>query len=196
MKTVNPLEILSFLQNNGDKTLTEIKNHLNEDLKKPVVLYHLRRLLDAGKITRDGMKYSFFNNNQINLIKVPFFGEFKAGMDAKFRDNENPDSFVALKPNDIKGYKPQDLFVVSVSGDSMTPTLQDGNMLLCKKVDGEKPQDEEIGLFRVFGEELKIKRFKKIGGKSVLWSDNFNNYHPIPIDNQLTYIGKMISVIG
>ena len=195
---INPDIILEYLKSNGCKTLTEIRNYLGKDIQKPVVLYHLRKLMDLGKIVRnDNKTYQYYSGQSVQLVKLPCYGDAKAGIDSKIRDNEEADYFIAVPPSCLKGYNPKDLFIMQVSGDSMEPTLYDGSYVVFKKEIGNIPKDNDVVLYKVDNEELKIKRFKIMGNYAILWSDNFNNYHPIKIDEgQDYYLGRMISVIG
>lgn len=198
MQKTSQEKILEYLKNNGRKTLTEIKNYLGETVQKPVVLYHLKKLIEQGKIIRDDNKaYQYYSGQNVQLIKIPCYGEAKAGIDAKIRDNEEPDYFVAVPPSCLKGYNPEKLFIIQVSGDSMEPTLYDSSYAIFKNEIGNIPKDNDVVLYKVDNEELKIKRFKIMGNSAILWSDNFKNYAPLEINEENDYyLGRMISIIS
>ena len=191
-------KILDYLKNNGCRTLTEIRNHIDESIQKPIVLYHLKKLLDLGRIIRnDDKTYQYYSGQSVQLVKIPCYGEAKAGIDAKIKYNEEPDYFVAVPKKKKKGYNPKDLFIMQVSGDSMEPTLYDSSYVVFKKEFGNIPKDDDIVLYKVDNEELKIKRFKNMGNYAILWSDNFRNYNPIEINEEYDYyLGRMISIIN
>jgi len=88
MSNANPENILILLQKNGPKTLTEIKKILGDDLPKPTILYHLKRLQEQGRVVRDGFKYSFFTNQNLSLIKIPCYGMAQAGVNARFSEDQ------------------------------------------------------------------------------------------------------------
>lgn len=198
MSGISQEKILNYLKENGNKTLTEIRNNLDKETQKPVVLYHLKKLLDLGKIIRnDDKTYAYYSGQNVQFVKIPYYGEAKAGIDAKIRDNEDPDYFIAVPPSCLKGYNPKDLFIMQVSGDSMEPTLYDSNYVIFKKEMGNIPKDNDVVLYKKDCEELKIKRFKYIGNSAILWSDNFKKYNPLEINEECdTYLGRMISVIN
>lgn len=198
MSRINQEEILDYLKNNGCRTLTEIKNHIDKNIQKPVVLYHLKKLIDMGKIIKNSDKtYQYYSGQNVQLIKIPCYGEAKAGTDAKIKYNEDPDYFVAVPPSSLRGYNPKDLFIMQVSGNSMEPTLYDNSFVVFKKEFGNIPKDNDIVLYKVNNEELKIKRFKNMGTCAILWSDNFKNYSPIEINEEYDYyLGRMISIIN
>ena len=55
----------------------------------------------------------------------------------------------------------------------------------------------DVVLYKINNEELKIKRFKNMGNYAILWSDNFRNYNPIEINEEYDYyLGRMISIIS
>lgn len=197
MGGISQEKILNYLKSNGCKTLTEIRNYLDKDIQKPVILYHLKKLIDLGKIIRnDDKTYQYYSGQNVQLIKIPCYGEAKAGTDAKIKYNEDPEYFIAVSPCCLKGYNPKDLFIMQVSGDSMEPTLYDSSYVVFKKEFGNIPKDNDVVLYKVSNEELKIKRFKNMGTCAILWSDNFKNYAPIEIDEEYDhYLGRMISII-
>ena len=142
-------KILDYLKNNGCRTLTEIRNHIDESIQKPIVLYHLKKLLDLGRIIRnDDKTYQYYSGQSVQLVKIPCYGEAKAGIDAKIKYNEEPDYFVAVPPSCLKGYNPKDLFIMQVSGDSMEPTLYDSSYVVFKKEFGNIPKDDDIVLYK------------------------------------------------
>ena len=198
MGGISQEKILDYLKNNGCRTLTEIRNHIDANIQKPIVLYHLKKLLDLGKIIRnDDKTYQYYSGQSVQLVKIPCYGEAKAGIDAKIKYNEEPDYFVAVPPSCLKGYNPKDLFIMQVSGDSMEPTLYDGSYVVFKKEFCNIPKDNDVVLYKTNNEELKIKRFKNMGNYAILWSDNFKKYTPIEIDEEYDYyLGKMISIIN
>lgn len=198
MSGISQEKILNYLKNNGCKTLTEIRNHLDGSIQKPVVLYHLKKLIDLGKIIKnDNKTYQYYSGQTVQLIKIPCYGEAKAGTDAKIKGNEKPEYFIAVPPSCLKGYNPKDLFIMQVSGDSMEPTLYDGSYVVFKKEFYNIPKDNDVVLYKTNNEELKIKRFKNMGNYAILWSDNFRNYTPIEINEEYDYyLGRMISIIN
>lgn len=198
MDSINQKKILDYLKENGCKTLTEIRNHLNINSKKPVILYHLKKLLETGQIIKnDDKTYQYYSGQAISLLQLPCYGEAKAGIDSKIKYNEDPDYYVAIPPSCLRGYNPKDLFIMQVSGDSMEPTLYDGSYVIFKKEFGNIPKDNEVVLYKVNNEELKIKRFKNMGDYAILWSDNFKKYAPLEINEEYDYyLGRMISIIN
>lgn len=74
---------------------------------------------------------------------------------------------------------PDYMRLFEVAGDSMTPTLNDGDMILVD-LHQKDVQSGRIYLLRI-GEELMVKRLeRRPGGILIIKSDN-TNYEPIPV---------------
>ncbi len=74
----------------------------------------------------------------------------------------------------------KDLAVIFVEGDSMTPTLNPGDIMLVVKDHGTMPQD---GIYVIsLDGTLLVKRLQKLlGGRIAIQSDN-SNYRPQEVD--------------
>lgn len=191
--------ILKLLRTLGPKTLTEIKQILNDTKGKTTVLYHLKKLIDEGKIVKEGFKYSFYAEKPNKLIRIPCYGIAQAGPQtgsfSQFSDDQVK-FFVAIPPTFIKGHNPKDLFIMETAGDSMQPTIQAGDLVLFKKYNDALPADDDVALYKVNKKDLKIKRFKRLNTYGLLCSDN-PKYAPMIINEDTdTPIGKMIDIIG
>ncbi len=93
--------------------------------------------------------------------------------------------------------KPSDLAIISVKGDSMTPTLNDDDIVM---LDASKKNLSYDGLFVLqFGDALHVKRVTRstAQGMITILSDNRTSYPPQewPAD-EVTVIGKVIWVGG
>lgn len=207
-------QIIDCLQNGKELTLTEIEQCVNDsrlgmgEASKPLVLHHLNGLLNSGLIKKTNeKKYKIigidFNNgdyisaDQLDTIVVPRIVA-KAGSDEK----TIPDTIdtTTIKMNKTT-YKPEDLIVVQISGTSMLPTFQDGDLLLFRKFGlGELPSNNDIILCRV-DDGAKVKRVIRISKDDgtyfgQLLSDNSNDLENKPIDitdDNFNAIGKYIS---
>jgi len=89
----------------------------------------------------------------------------------------------------------KDLVVLFVEGDSMTPTLNPGDIMLVVKDHGLMPQDG-VYIITLDG-TLLVKRLQKLlGGKLAIQSDN-PNYRPLEVDLKKTHddfhiIGRVV----
>lgn len=98
----------------------------------------------------------------------------------------------------INGFSKQKTYsMVNASGNSMAPTIDDGDKLLVEHWNGEQIQDNSIYVF-CFNQEFFIKRLSKNLDEIIIKSDN-PEYRTRTISgntiNELTLIGKVIGVI-
>ena len=71
----------------------------------------------------------------------------------------------------------EDEVLVSVKGDSMYPTLQDGDIVVVKQ-QNVLSRSGQIALVKINGDEAVLKRIEQKSNGVVLISDNANSYPP------------------
>jgi len=108
---------------------------------------------------------------------IPIIGKVGAGFPQSKGDLEIVGYFDIHK---IKGLKPEQLFGVVIHGDSMAPTLLDGDTVIAKiyEGDGTDIPNKKVVIVANPDGELYIKRLLKADGKFILLSDN-PSYPPI-----------------
>ena len=97
----------------------------------------------------------------------------------------------------INGFSGQKIYsIINASGNSMSPTINDGDKLLVEHWNGEQIQDNRIYVF-CFNQEFFIKRLSKNLDEIIIKSDN-PEYRIRTINgssiNELTLIGKIIEI--
>lgn len=104
------------------------------------------------------------------LRRIPLVGRVAAGNPILAIENNDDYIVVDTRINNINGNSIDEYFVLEVSGQSMEPTIHDGEMILVKK----QPIVElgQIGVFRCNGDEATVKRFSQEGNKIFLIPDN------------------------
>ncbi|MGQ2385119.1 MULTISPECIES: S24 family peptidase [Acinetobacter] len=112
-------------------------------------------------------------------------------------DDENILYHFAYRKDWLKsrGLFEKDLEIILVRGDSMEPTISDGESILVNTVENE-PQDGHIYVIRS-GDTLWVKRVQRmLDGSLSLISDN-NMYAPMRLDldasNDVQVIGKVVN---
>ena len=196
-------EIMRVLREFSELNLTAIQQKLQlKPTDKPKVLHHLRALLQKGLVRKTEKTYKIVDVDglpaeRIESIRIPLITA-KAGASDVFL-NEN------VSTGEINTsatfYNPEDLMMVRVSGDSMCPTFNAGDLLLFRKFD-DRPKNNDIVLWRV-DDGAKIKRFKwgqTEEGEPFGWllSDNVQDAENRPIridDTNSEFISKFVSVI-
>ena len=138
--------------------------------------------------------YGFSENNE-ELISIPSLAveTTKAGQALVNFDADDKPYFFTKKwvENKLK-LKPENLKIVFVSGDSMEPTLADGDMVL---IDTARTKTTPAGVFVVFdGEGLMVKRLESIsGGKLIrVTSDNNKYYSYDSPAGDINVVGKVV----
>ena len=98
----------------------------------------------------------------------------------------------------IKGYSKNEIYsMINAEGNSMSPTIENGDILIVEHWHGDQIQDNKIYVFCYNG-EFFVKRLSKNIDEIIIKSDN-PEYRMRTIDakyiQDLTVIGKIVSVI-
>ena len=149
---------------------------------------------------KDGPKQQFSAvKNVESEEKVPFYNAFaSAGFGAINTDVYKPDDYIGLSQQWLtqRGLNRNGLMFIMASGDSMYPTINDGDMLLINR-NATTPRDGKIYVVRS-GEQLWVKRVQGIINGIRLISDNKAIYSPIDVyfDESLDFevIGQVVFI--
>lgn len=139
--------------------LKQIASALRIDYKE---LYEIIGYLDKEKEKKDKKENSNLDVVEGEYIQVPLYDSVSAGI-GKI-PNPEPIDFISLPIMIGKG-----CVGITVSGDSMETTINNGSVVLIKK-DAEVGHND-IGVF-LHDDEALVKRYKCIEGKCYLTSDN------------------------
>lgn len=139
-----------------------------------------------------------------DMERVPFYDvQASAGLGALNGDVYAPDDYIGLSKQwlAVRGLYINRLAFITASGDSMYPTISDGDMLLINQA-AKQPKDGKIYVFRQ-GDQLWVKRVQGIMGGIRLISDNKTLYSPVDVMfdealdfevlGQVVYIGHEIA---
>ena len=196
-------DIINILRQCGELTLTEIQQKFGVTITKQALSHHLNKLLESGQIQKiEKKKYKIpdvggVNAEEIETIFLPCITA-KAGPS----DNVVEESVSSIKITPQQTYKPTDLVAVKVSGTSMFPTFDDGDLLLFRKT-LDRPQNNKVVLWRI-DDGVKIKRIKWMLEEDgtpygLLLSDNMQDENNKPIkvtDMNSNYIGTFVSILN
>ncbi|MDI9347574.1 MAG: S24 family peptidase [Methylacidiphilales bacterium] len=171
-------EIEHRLDGQNGLTVSQISK-LSKNNSRPLTLYYLKKLVNEGRVVKEGFKY-FLNKKGSLSAEIPFYGKIRAGHSDCFAASEQPEKSI-LVPFTMINDNPDMLFSFEVVGDSMKPTLDDGALVLCKRVKkGDAIKDKSIVVARV-SDGLKLKRYVSLNNSILLLSDNLD-YKPIQFD--------------
>lgn len=135
-----------------------------------------------------------------SLERVPFYNiTASAGFTAISEGTYVPDDYIGLSKRwlNLRGFYLNQLAFITASGDSMYPTISDGDMLLVN-LGAKQPKDGKIYVLRS-GEQIWVKRVQGIINGIRLISDNKEIYSPMDaifndsldfeVIGQVVYIG-------
>jgi Predicted transcriptional regulator len=192
MLTKKQKKVLDIIKNKPDINLTAIAIKLK--VAKSVASVHIKNLVNQNFLRKEGRKLILTEKSAEDITRIPYYGMAQCGYnDILTEDNvvnymPMPTEFLPLKTND--------LFLIKAKGDSMEPTISDGELLLLKKKTDTNFNQNDI-LLCFHNEGLKIKRIKYIADETgdrhpFLISDNKAYYEPIPADETTHIVGKLI----
>ena len=152
------------------------------------VQYHLNKLIDLGYINKANNKSrSIRSKGTKNIKAIPILGEISAGQPLLAEEN-----FIG-EVNYIKENKNNSLFALKVNGDSMVDAgLFDNDLVIIDK--DTQPQNGDIGAFLINDIEATVKYLDTVANVKYLIPAN-KNYSNIKVDENITSIGKVISLI-
>lgn len=187
-------KILEMIKKNPAITLQEIAKKLK--IKSVSTAHsHIQKLIDENFLIREGRKLILTNRDTNEFTPIPFYGFAQCGDDDIFTD-ENIIDYVPM-PTRFLPTPTSDLFLMKAKGDSMEPTISDGELLLFKKVNG-LPESGTIVLYRRGKEGLRIKRTRHFVGENgpdfQLVSDNKLKYEPIDCDGGVFIYAKLVKM--
>jgi repressor LexA len=169
MKTHEKLKML--LREKGRGAQTKLAEMLNEDKgfvsrwvsgKQEIPKSKLKAVANFLNVTVD---YLLDETQEIPLNRyIPLIGEASCGvpMGAYYDSSE----YIAVPP----GVDPASSYAVKASGDSMWPTIADGEIVVC---DTKKPPSDNSVVHYTFDGESGIKRVKRQSdGSVILLPDN------------------------
>ncbi|EGU39860.1 helix-turn-helix domain-containing protein [Vibrio scophthalmi] len=140
---------------------------------------------------------------QHNLIQIPFYEIYaSAGHGVLPIEQQEPEYTIDLHPQLLinNGISPVNLISMPVKGDSMEPTLFDGDIVVVRKTSPSASVLEGVFVIRI-GEEVFIKRiqYNRFEGRMQVDSDNgFYAGYVIKAEhlNEVQIIGEAVYVLS
>ena len=167
-------------------TIREIGEHFKFSSTGTVRDY-LNALVKKGYIRISANKSRAIELIREAIFSIPILGHVKAGLNS-------------LAVEEIEGYLDLDSLVFSddstfalrVKGDSMIEAgIMPNDLVLVKKQKVAQVGDTVVALV---GDDATVKKLSRQNNKYLLQPAN-SNYKPIPVDDNISIIGKVISVI-
>ena len=151
------------------------------------VQYHLKKLIELGFLSKsDNISRSITSKTVNTQYGIPILGEISAGQPLLAEEN-----YIGELPyfgNEIN----TELIALKINGDSMIDAglFNDDLVVIDKSL---IPSDGEIGAFLIHNTEATVKYVDTIADKKYLIPAN-KNYDNIEIDENITQIGKVVSL--
>ena len=191
MVSKNQEEILNYIdktiKSNGySPTVREICEAVG--LKSTsTVQYHLKKLIDLGFLNKsENISRSITSRTVDSKYGIPILGEISAGQPLIAEEN-----YIGELPyfgNEIN----TELIALKINGDSMIDAgLYNDDLVVIDK--SLIPADGDIGAFLIHNTEATVKYVDTIADKRYLIPAN-KNYENIEIDENITQIGKVVSL--
>lgn len=193
-------ELADLLNYKSKSTINKIEKNINdipfaklEDFAK-VLKVDLAYLLGWDIESTKQKAQSNITHFTNDLINLPLFSSISAGygaiIDSCFIDDEEMEYIPMISfPNW------QHCFAVKVKGDSMSPKISDGDIVI---INTELTiENNQIGAFMI-DDEAFLKRKKIANDNTLLLVSNNDNYAPIVVtkDKNFKEIGKLTQIIS
>jgi len=151
------------------------------------VQYHLKKLIDLGFLNKsENISRSITSRTVASKYGIPILGEISAGQPLMAEEN-----YIGELPyfgNEIN----TELIALKINGDSMIDAgLYNDDLVVIDK--SLIPADGDIGAFLIHNTEATVKYVDTIADKRYLIPAN-KNYENIEIDENITQIGKVVSL--
>lgn len=192
MLSAKQKQILEIVQQNPQITLAQLAQAVG--LKSVSTVHvHIRKLIKENFLERNGHALIATHRPVDEFTPIPFYGFAQRG-DTDIFAEENVVDYVNM-PTKFLPTPTQDLFFIKAKGDSMEPSINEGDMLMFRKLNGNVPPVGSVVLCRR-EDGLKIKRLGQYntenGPAYRLVSDNKAKYEPFPADESVQILGKLV----
>ncbi|RMG72082.1 MAG: transcriptional repressor LexA [Chloroflexi bacterium] len=197
-----------YLAENGfPPTIREVGEATKID-STSVVNYNLNKLADAGFIERTAAKSRGLRllkpipgarHRKVKatgeVFKIPHVGQIVAGEPINVDAYEDEEKAVEIPVSFLRGIDPQDVFALTVQGDSMIDAMiQDGDTVVLRRVE-KANNGEMVAVWLTDREETTLKYFYNEGDRIRLQPAH-PTMQPIYVDARHCQIqGKVLSVM-
>ena len=191
MLSAKQKQILELVPQNPQLTLAELAKAVG--LKSVSTVHvHIRKLIKENFLERNGHALIATHRPVDEFTPIPFYGFAQCG-DTDIFSLVNIVDYVNM-PTTFLSTPTQELFFIKAKGDSMEPTISDGDMLMFRKT-SELPTVGSVVLCRR-EDGLKIKRLGQYNTENGLAyrlvSDNKAKYEPFPADASVQILAKLV----
>ncbi|MBQ7763761.1 helix-turn-helix domain-containing protein [bacterium] len=138
------------------------------------------------------------NNSNDNIVKINYYTDVFASCGTGNIVFSEEKISIPVSTMLINGFSNKKMYsMINASGNSMSPTIENGDKLIVEHWNGNQIQDNKIYVF-CFNNEFFVKRLSKNLDEIIIKSDN-PDYRVRTINgttaNELVLIGKIVSII-
>lgn len=138
------------------------------------------------------------NNSNDNIVKINYYTDVFASCGTGNIVFSEEKISIPVSTMLINGFSNKKMYsMINASGNSMSPTIENGDKLIVEHWNGNQIQDNKIYVF-CFNNEFFVKRLSKNLDEIIIKSDN-PDYRVRTISgttaNELILIGKIVSII-
>ncbi len=192
----NQVSLLRLLEQNIENPLSirQIQDLL--DFSSPsVVSYHIQQLEKKGYLKRNPHNpkdYQIFITPEKEVVVLNQYGNAQCGPSGSILDG-NPIDRIPLASKLLR-FSANEAFIVSAKGDSMEPSIHEGDLVISQK--NSIPNNGDI-IVCVLDKEVLVKKYFHQANRITLISINNDKYPPIPVseDDYFKVEGIVRSII-
>ncbi len=195
MKKMHPTQqkILDFLKNHLDEGVTVRELQQVLDVSSPsVVHHHLKQLQKKGHLEQNPYNsgdYHIVAESPQTITHLNVYGLAQCGPNGLLLDG-NPEDRIAIDTQ-LLSFPEHDAFLVYARGDSMTPRIQDGDIVIAQKSSFAQTGDIVVCSLE---SEAMIKKIQIKAEHFVLQSLN-TKYQPIKIASHQSDSFKLDGIV-
>lgn len=185
---------LASIMKVAQSTISTWKERNNLDWK--LIFASCKEVSIDWLLTGEGpMKRDDIAESPSEFVHIPHYNVATSAGAGSMVESENVDKYLAFRSEWIHGTlraNPANLFILHVAGDSMTPTIVDGDTILVDKSQ-DKPVSGRIYVISV-DHSLLVKRIRILPDGVLAVSDASDVYPPIRIsgDGSSKVMGRVI----
>lgn len=188
-------KLLDLLANNNDGLLTirEMQEEIGAS-STSVVAHHIAQLEKKGYLKRNPYNpqdYQVMNEPEKQVAYLNLYGLAHCGPKGDILDG-NPVERIPI-PTRLLSFPSSDGFLVRAKGDSMSPKINDGDLVIARRAD-----DVDSGRIAVCvnnGQTL-IKKITKEKRSNILESINSDLFPPFTASNDFRVVGEVRGIIS
>ena len=159
-----------------------------------------RGLHDKNKPEFDEPPAPDYSKLNVSFVSIPLFEVVAAAGNGVVVDSENVVDVMRFRHDWIANTLnaiPNDLYLINVQGESMTPTLHPGDVILVDHRSQNTVQSDGIYVLRL-GDTLLVKRVQRLPGQKLRISSDNPIYEPYELqldeaaNDELAIIGRVV----